>query len=143
MTTPLQAIAQGIFDIVVERGSQMKRRCIDVDGACSYRLPEGGGGCFVGLLLSDDEVKDERGNLIIGGVGSLVFGGQLPERLLPHVSLLRSLQQIHDDPANWCFHDEAPFHDKGPRSDRIAQQLRVVARDFGLKDKTVDEFFPA
>jgi hypothetical protein len=138
MTTPLLAIAQGIFDIVVERGSQLKRQSRDYQtGVCAYRDGQGGA-CFVGLLLSDEEVIDRHGRLITGGVGSLIYDGHLPERLKPHSGLVQALQRVHDDADNWLSYGHG-----GPEKVRMGAALRRVAADFGLKTNTVDEFFHA
>jgi hypothetical protein len=136
MTTPLNAIAQGIFDIVVERGSQLNRRSMGTNGVCAYRDMEGDGACFVGLLLSDEEAHANNGKLIAGSVGSLVMDGFLPERLQPHTTLLARLQAIHDNPENWEEYGNGP-----PDKRRMAHYLRDVATDFGLKANTVDTFF--
>lgn len=62
---------------------------------CMYRGPEGTR-CVVGVLLQDDEYRP----LFEGrGVTSLAESGWLPERLMPHLDLLRVLQRAHDDGA--------------------------------------------
>jgi hypothetical protein len=134
MTTPHQAIAQGIFDIVVERGSQLKQRATDESGLCAYRDGKGGM-CFVGLLLSDEETIDSHGRPIRGGVNSLVYDGTLPGRLLPHTSLLTRLQGIHDTSENWLAAGQ------GPDRALMGKALREVAHEFGLKTNTVDAHF--
>lgn len=134
MTTPTIAIAQGIFDIVVERGSQLKQRSIDSSGLCAYRDGKGGM-CFVGLLLSDEETIDRHGREIRGGVNSLVYDGTLPDRLKPFTGLLTRLQSIHDTSWNWLDGG------LGPDRARMGKALRQAAREFGLKTNTVDTHF--
>lgn len=63
-------------------------------GDCRYRAPDGSM-CAVGCLLTDVEAEglDDR---FQSSVAALVRDGLLPERLVPHVALLKELQQLHD-----------------------------------------------
>jgi hypothetical protein len=146
VTTPLKAFRQGIFDIVVERGSAMTARCLDRYGNCAYRDGKGNA-CWAGLLMSDEEAVGEDGKTHIGSVYGLYREGVLPERYHEHLDLLASLQRVHDEYTNWD-NIELPngmtqFGHGAPRKDRIAAALREVARVHGLDAKTVDQFYPA
>lgn len=147
MSTPLNALRQGIFDIVVERGSAMTKRCIDEMGSCAYRDGKGGA-CYVGLIMSDEEAMDKNGKTHTGGVESLKKDGVLPERYHDHLDLLGSLQWIHDNYSNW-ENTQHPVTGRtmygygAPKRELIAAELRQVAQLYGLDAKSVDIFYPA
>ena len=73
-------------------------------GQCAYR---GGAGrmCAVGCLIGDDEYTSVMEGL---AVEELSPPGPrpvtLPDRLLPHVSMLKALQYFHDNSGNWSPH---------------------------------------
>jgi hypothetical protein len=147
VTTPLNAFRQGIFDIVVERGSAMTNRCIDEMGSCAYRDGKGGA-CYVGLIMSDEEATDKNGKTHTGGVDSLKKDGVLPARYHDHLDLLGSLQWVHDNYSNWedTQHPETgrTLYGYGPpKRALIASELRQVAQLYGLDAKSVDIFYPA
>ncbi len=87
MTTAQEIFTQVWNHFVVDGGAYS----VDSKGCC-YRGPNGAK-CAVGVLLRDDEYSPEIEG---SSVGALPSKGALPERLLPHLELLRQLQLCHD-----------------------------------------------
>jgi len=135
VTTPLTALAQGIYDIIVGKAAKMPSQCSRY-GSCSYRGANGNV-CFVGHVLSDDQAEPD-GKLIAGPVEDLVQQGRLPDYLIPHVKLLGALQRIHDDRSNWTAFGSGP-----PDMRNMRTRLISVASQFALNTRVLDEHFPA
>ena len=129
---------QEIFDKVVrhlaEQGKQASvpghlRRPI-----CKYRTPEGLS-CAVGCMIEDEhyhaglETEGVFDHPIIEAVGRSI-GRELD---CLDCDLLCDLQCIHDDPLNWKRLDSRPL----PAG--LAQELRRVARGWGLNANVVNE----
>lgn len=88
---------QDIFNHGVYHLGTMPEQCTDGVGTCLYRNAEGNS-CAVGYFLKDDEVKLKYNSK---GVNDLNMAGMLPERLVPHITLLTVLQVMHDSRGNW------------------------------------------
>ena len=116
--TPEGVTAQEIFDRVwnhfVVNGAPKSVR----SNSCAYR-GRGGNACAVGVLVTDSECRTWD-RLTSPGVIKLFHSRRLPVRLIPHVSLLVSLQNAHD---GWYAHLN--------REER-EESLRRVARAFNL-----------
>lgn len=110
--------AQSIFDTTA-RHLRAMRRPSKRYGRGSYRGFDGAR-CAVGVHLTDEEcqlptetrhlfvdprIVDSASGTIdalgLGDVQSLLSQGLLPERLVPHVDLLASLQVVHDNGLIW------------------------------------------
>lgn len=81
---------------------------------CVYYGPNGMR-CAVGAVIAEAEYNERMER--VGDVDGLVEAGLLPTRLVPFVSLLRDLQDIHDtwQPSQWYY------------------ELRSLANRYGLK----------
>ena len=64
---------------------------------CMYRTPDGRM-CGIGALIADSEYSVSMEGAT---VEQLASDGLLPKRLVPYVSLLLALQNVHDAPDNW------------------------------------------
>ncbi|TXM69670.1 hypothetical protein [Methylobacterium sp. WL120] len=129
---------QEIFDATIRYAATMPKRCMDISG-CAYRNEENTSACFVGALLTDDEVLDGDSNVVIGGVDTLMNLAMLPDRLQPHTKLLTNLQRIHDSGGNWSGKDY-----EGPANrERMRSEFKLVADEFGLAHTAIREVFPA
>jgi hypothetical protein len=136
--TPLALVAQPtlqqIFDAVVTHAAGMPRKCqIKEGGACLYRgSQEGdeGNACFVGALLTDDEVEKLKGPPL--GIAHFYMEdlNLIPERFQDedkYRPLLVRLQRVHD----------ASHQDMWPEG------LKDVARVYALDGSSVDRTFGA
>jgi hypothetical protein len=116
--TPEGVTAQEIFERVwnhfVVNGAPKSVR----GRHCSYR-GRGGNACAVGILVADSECRTWD-RLTSPAVTNLFHAGRLPARLIPHVSLLVSLQSAHDS-----------WYDRLDGEER-EESLRRIARDFNL-----------
>lgn len=97
--------AQEVFDAVVAHLVQQGAKCGDED-RCYYRGPVGspleGMKCAVGALISDEEYVSEMDDpWHSSSAHGLMTRGLLPERLVPTVMLLNSLQRVHDSGKDW------------------------------------------
>lgn len=91
-----------IFDAVKERFADGAGRAYsEPDGCCLYQMPDGNR-CAVGALLTPQELdailSADANN---EDLSELYHSDLLPERLRPHVNLLKELQLIHDHKPNW------------------------------------------
>ena len=89
---------QEIFDQVAKHLLVQNRRAIE-DFSCRYRTAKGLK-CSVGFLINDDEYEVFMEN---NDVLALRNCGLLPDRLIPHIGFLLSLQDVHDynPPRKW------------------------------------------
>ncbi|MEE9481815.1 hypothetical protein [Methylobacterium ajmalii] len=122
--------AQTVFDGVVVLAAGMTSRCESKSGFCAYRSPGGRSACFVGGLMTSDEVYRGNATPVDGPVDSLQQRGELPARLHPHVAMLLDLQEVHDNKGNWR------------RPGGIADGLRKVALLRNLSTQVLDQHFP-
>ncbi|WP_298962297.1 hypothetical protein [uncultured Methylobacterium sp.] len=134
MTTPKTVLAQAIFDLVIEKAAAMPRQCISGDGICCLR-DSNGNACFLGQIMSDDEVRP-NGRLINGSADGLLQRGELPERYRDHVDLIELLQGVHDDLGNWTL---------GGSADKVEMRSEFlsIASAYGFNTRTLDQHFPA
>ncbi len=86
--------AKEILDIVEARLNDGTGRA-SKNSMGVYRTTDGRA-CAVGVLLTDDEVPADN-----QPIGAMHRNNLLPERLVPHLGLLSSLQNIHDYAFNW------------------------------------------
>lgn len=114
--------AQEVFDTAYLGVMRQGRRSIGPKGGCKYR-GEGGLKCAVGWLLTDEEAAGVEGDSAF----CLMTKGRLPDRLVPHVSLLEYLQEAHDSSLN------------GDGIDYFARRAPEIAAEGGL---TVPEVTP-
>jgi hypothetical protein len=80
-----------------------------ITGYCAYRGEEGRM-CAVGCLIGDDEYTSALEHLSVVELSPpSPRPVTLPDRLLPHVSMLKALQNFHDNSENWSqnFHDNS------------------------------------
>jgi len=92
--------AQEILNTIAQHLIKQGQKSWDLTGlTCRYHTKEGLS-CAAGCLLSDDEYSPE-----MEGKRVEVIWHMLPKRLLPHLSMIRDCQSIHDAfPAeNWPF----------------------------------------
>lgn len=136
MSTPVSALKQGTFDVVVLHASGMNNQSREADtGLCMYRDGKGGS-CFAGALMSDDHIAALPSGTMSVDVHELHQRKALPEHMLPVISFIRQLQRIHDCPSHW--HDDG----KGPPNRPVmAAALRALAEQHGLKTVLVDTHF--
>lgn len=116
---------QEIFDIVIDHLFTQGQQALDDYGSCVYRGPCGTK-CAVGALISDDEYS---GDMEAKKVSDLVVQRLLPTRLIPHETLLISLQLAHDNVQYWC--------EQGLSEAGIAS-LRRTARRECLSTQAID-----
>jgi hypothetical protein len=129
--------AQEIFDVVAEHLLTMPHRAVSERG-CSYRgyknVP-----CAVGRLITDEEYRLPSGetldDLIDNSVLLLSEQHALPNRLVPHVDLLTSLQGAHDHALNWQDCGMGPVDKKKMRANLIC-----LAETYDLSDQVIDRF---
>lgn len=136
--------AQDVFDRVVRHlGALPRQASVTMDDggvACRYRTDDGLC-CAVGCLLTEAEVRTDFNGKAIAelefSVTMMSRNNLIPRRLLPHLSLLHDLQQVHDDRFNW--------HGDGPANrSRMRRDLMAIATSgrFTLDHGVVDEVFP-
>lgn len=121
---------QEIFDTVTKHLSGMKKQSLRAGmfyELCAYRDLEGNK-CAVGCLITDDEYTPEMDET--GDVSALCEEGLLPERLIPHIDLLSSLQDVHDREVNWVDNREGMVFD-----------LKEIASEYKLDSSVVDQYF--
>lgn len=87
----METTAQEIFDTVAKRMIAQGRPSMNGD-TCMYRS-EDGAVCAVGAAIRDDEYGDF---MELRSVEDIEMEGDLPERLVPHIRLLKDLQEMHD-----------------------------------------------
>lgn len=88
---------QQVFDLASHHLGTMERRCAGEDGICVYRGPNNNC-CAAGFFLKDDEINASNNGK---GINHLYDYNLVPTRLIAHLSILRSLQTIHDNIENW------------------------------------------
>lgn len=90
---------QEVFDKVAKHLLTQKAKSMGEDeDTCMYRGANGLK-CAVGILIEDDEYSPrmEMGVLtLLSGSDHVPCPASVYERLMPHTSLLSSLQQVHD-----------------------------------------------
>lgn len=111
-----QATAQEVFDHVAKHLLTQKRRAINRDFSCRYRLRNLR--CAAGCLIADDEYKESFEGW---GWDVLVEENKAPKK---HIGLITSLQSVHDEcpPKSWY------------------QELYELAGAYRLNRKALKEF---
>lgn len=135
MSTTDTALRQGVFDIVVTHAAGMQRQSRIDTGLCMYRDGRGGA-CFAGALMSDEHAASLPHRMMYADLTELSTQGLLPAHMIPHRTMIRRLQRIHDCPTNWQESGNGP-----PNKPVMAAALRALADDYGLKTELVDTHF--
>ncbi len=94
--------AQEVFGLAVGGVLKQGKRCVDSDGTCLYRGPNGSK-CAAGFVFTDEEVDNLEGGVFeFDTYADTVVKYRAP-RLSGHVELLTKLQLIHDirEPEDW------------------------------------------
>ncbi|MCB1466605.1 MAG: hypothetical protein KDK08_05540 [Rhizobiaceae bacterium] len=86
-----QQILDTVYDHLVKQGGPALIKKTS-DPTCAYRGVNNMS-CAVGCLILDAEYSDD---MEFTNVTGLKACGMLPERLLPHINLLKTLQNAHD-----------------------------------------------
>lgn len=119
------ATEQQVFDQVARHMLTQNTKAINYLGVCKYRFRLNDNTiikCAVGFLIADDEYSQEMEGKLYGSFSFNKFFGFKGEA--PHLTLLRSLQNLHD---------------KYPAS-TWKEELKQIATDFNLNTDILKEF---
>lgn len=123
MTTNDKLTAQEIFNTVRDKMRAQGEPAFE-GSACRMRTTDGLR-CAYGCLLTDEEVE----TMPNFGVERLHEKGALPERFVPHIQLLKELQNAHDGAA---FGYNFEGMDSTKWIDRFEASLVKIANRFNL-----------
>jgi hypothetical protein len=107
---------QKTFDTVVQHLRKQGKRALTDKGGCAYR-GLGGTKCAVGVLIPDDKYSESMEGLS----ANLLIANGYVDVFSCNLTLLESLQSIHDDKLSWWA--KGGFSEYGER--RLANLART------------------